>query len=307
MVLKPKKHPSTKTATNKATVYVLAMLAWSVQAIPAHAEDLITIYRQALIQDPVLEAAKFALEAAHQKIPQASAGAAVIMAAHATPAMLGGTIRPLWEAPLPQWWPASLVGVLSIIETKGNGEYSQAGNAHMLEPYGANMIVHAPDLLAAGGFVETIGRVGKALLSDEEKVLASRLREAGHSVRYDSRIIAYHQIQADRLTIGWLLSRMYWQGMSRVRSAGQITPNTSLLGETMRRVLVFLLLSPVAMLPTRSTWWIDLRWRWYYSYGFLRALLTAAPESRDGRLSRRPSVSEIPRNMVPIGGPVQRS
>ena len=155
--------------------------------------------------------------------------------------------------------------------------------------------------------METIGRVGKALLSDEEKVLASRLREAGHSVRYDSRIIAYHQIQADRLTIGWLLSRMYWQGMSRVRSAGQITPNTSLLGETMRRVLVFLLLSPVAMLPTRSTWWIDLRWRWYYSYGFLRALLTAAPESRDGRLSRRPSVSEIPRNMVPIGGPVQRS
>jgi outer membrane protein len=74
MVLKPRKHPSTKTATNKATVYVLAMLTWSVQSIPVHAEDLITIYRQALIQDPVLEAAKFALEVAHQKIPQARAG-----------------------------------------------------------------------------------------------------------------------------------------------------------------------------------------------------------------------------------------
>jgi outer membrane protein len=74
MVLKPRKHPSIKTATNKTTVYVLAMLTYSVQAMPVQAEDLITIYRQALIQDPVLEAAKFALEAAHQKIPQARAG-----------------------------------------------------------------------------------------------------------------------------------------------------------------------------------------------------------------------------------------
>jgi outer membrane protein len=74
MVSKPRKHPSIKTATNKTTVYVLAMLTYSVQAMPVQAEDLITIYRQALIQDPVLEAAKFALEAAHQKIPQARAG-----------------------------------------------------------------------------------------------------------------------------------------------------------------------------------------------------------------------------------------
>ena len=39
------------------------------------------------------------------------------------PAVLGGRVLPLWEAPLPDWWPSRLRGVLSIIETEGKGEY----------------------------------------------------------------------------------------------------------------------------------------------------------------------------------------
>ena len=44
------------------------------------------------------------------------------------------------------------------------------------------------------------GRIGKALLSDEEVQLAWRLQAAGFSARYDSRIVVQHQIQAARLT-----------------------------------------------------------------------------------------------------------
>lgn len=36
---------------------------------------------------------------------------------HPAPALIGGRALPLWEAPLPTWWPASLRGVLSIVET----------------------------------------------------------------------------------------------------------------------------------------------------------------------------------------------
>ncbi len=223
---------------------------------------------------------------------------AAIGATNDPPAMIGGAIRPLWEAPLPGWWPASLVGVLSIIEAEGMGAYRQAGVAQALEPYGANMIIHVPDLLAAGGFIETIGRVGKTLLSDEEKVLAWHLQDTGHSVRYDSRIVVHHQIQAERLTVGWLLSRLYWQGMSRVRSARRITPQAGLVGEAARRALVFLMLAPVAMLPPSSVWLIGLRWRWCYAYGFLRAFLTDRPEPDGVLASHRSAHDEAARVTV---------
>ncbi len=79
---------------------------------------------------------------------------------------------------------------------EGQGEYRTAALPAGLEPYGANMVVHVPSLLKIGGFGRQSGRIGKALLSDEEVQLAWRLQDAGHSVRYDSRIVVQHQIQA---------------------------------------------------------------------------------------------------------------
>jgi len=195
------------------------------------------------------------------------------IAAQAEPlAMLSGAIRPLWEAPLPAWWPADLRGVLSIVEVEGAGEYRQPGVAQTLEPIGANMILRVADLRAAGGFLETIGRDGATLLSDEEKVLAWRLQEAGRAVRYDSRIVVYHQIQAQRLTTGWLLARMYWQGVSKVRSARSLGGAAEIRREAVRRLLVLLLLAPVALIPGHWTCLIALRWRLAYALGFLREL-----------------------------------
>jgi glucosyl-dolichyl phosphate glucuronosyltransferase len=68
---------------------------------------------------------------------------AAIAEADPPPALIGGRILPLWEAPLPRWWPASLRGSLSIIEVEGRGEYRTTALAPGLEPYGANMVVRA--------------------------------------------------------------------------------------------------------------------------------------------------------------------
>ncbi len=133
-----------------------------------------------------------------------------------SPALIGGRILPHWEAPLPAWWPPQLRGTLSIIEFEGQGEYRTAAVPPSLEPYGANMVVHVPTLLALGGFGRHSGRVGTVLLSDEEVQLAWRLQAAGFSARYDPRIVVQHQIQAARLSPRWLLSRLYWQGVSTV-------------------------------------------------------------------------------------------
>jgi glucosyl-dolichyl phosphate glucuronosyltransferase len=189
------------------------------------------------------------------------------------PALIGGRILPKWEAPLPSWWPASLKGVLSIIEHEGRGEYRTAAVPKGLEPYAANMVVNVLSLLAAGGFGAAAGRYGNSLLSDEEVQLAWILQDAGYSVRYDSRITVYHQIQARRMQPGWLLSRLYWQGASTVLTRRLLHEPATVWRELPRRLLVAALFAPAALIPRRSTFLLAARWRLAYAAGFIRASL----------------------------------
>jgi glucosyl-dolichyl phosphate glucuronosyltransferase len=189
------------------------------------------------------------------------------------PALVGGRILPKWEAPLPAWWPASLRGVLSIIEHEGRGEYRTPDLPAKLEPYAANMIVHVPTLLASGGFGCGIGRIGSALLSDEEVQLAWRLQDAGLLVRYDSSIVVFHQIQARRLNPEWLLSRLFWQGASTVLTRRLLSYDDWVWRELPRRLVVAAGAHKAALLPRRSTWLLAARWRWAYATGFIRAAL----------------------------------
>ena len=197
----------------------------------------------------------------------------LVAIAERQPGLIGGRILPHWEAPLPQWWPQSLRGILSIIEFEGQGEYRTAELPADMEPYGANMVVHVPSLLTIGGFGQNSGRVGKALLSDEEVQLAWRLQAAGYSARYDSRIVVHHQIQATRLTPAWLLSRLYWQGVSTVLTRRLLGNSGTVWRELPRRIAVAALLAPTGLLPRDSTWLIALRWRLAYAAGFVRAAL----------------------------------
>jgi glucosyl-dolichyl phosphate glucuronosyltransferase len=185
----------------------------------------------------------------------------------------GGRILPKWEAPLPAWWPASLRGLLSIIEHEGTGEYRTAALPPGLEPYACNMVVHVPSLLATGGFGRGIGRIGTALLSDEDVQLAWRLQDSGLSTRYDSRIVVFHQIQALRLNPEWLLTRLYWQGASTVQTRRLLRDPNSVWRELPRRLLVALVFAPLALWPTRSTRCLGGRWRRAYAAGFVRAAL----------------------------------
>jgi glycosyltransferase involved in cell wall biosynthesis len=191
------------------------------------------------------------------------------------PAVIGGRILPIWEAPLPAWWPTRLRGLLSIIEIEGQGEYRTAAVPAALEPYCANMVVQLSAARAVGGFSQQIGRVGLGLLSDEEVQLAWRLQGAGYSARYDSRIVVHHQIQAARLTPCWLLSRLYWQGISTVRTRRLLGEPAAVWRELPRRLGLAALLAPSALLPRSSTCLLPCRWRLAYAAGFVRWALGA--------------------------------
>ena len=189
------------------------------------------------------------------------------------PALLGGRVLPTWEAPLPAWWPARLRGVLSIVEAAGAGAYRSADLPPGLEPCGANLFVHVATLRAAGGFCPAIGRRGAILLSDEEVHLASRLQAAGHGIRYDSRLVVHHRIAAARLTPGWLLSRLHWQGVSAVLTRRLLGQGGAVWREMPRRLAVAAVCAPVALLPRSSTRLLAWRWRLAYALGFIRGAL----------------------------------
>jgi glucosyl-dolichyl phosphate glucuronosyltransferase len=204
------------------------------------------------------------------------------------PALLGGRILPKWEALLPAWWPPALRGLLSIIEHEGTGEYRTNELPPALEPYGCNMIVHVRSLLDAGGFGSGIGRIAGVLLSDEDIQLAWRLQDEGYSVRYDSNIVVFHQIQARRLNPDWLLSRLYWQGASTVLSRRMLHDGGAVWRELPRRLLVAALFAPAALVPRTSTEWLAIRWRQAYSAGFVRAALGWRATDAARRMARKP-------------------
>jgi len=191
------------------------------------------------------------------------------------PAVIGGRILPKWEAPLPLWWPESLRGVLSIIELQGQGEYRTPDVPATLEPYAANMVVDVRAMQEIGGFGGQLGRYGTTLLSDEEVQLTWRLQDMGHSVRYDSRVVVHHQIQATRLRPEWLLARLFWQGFSTVLTRRTLGYRIAIWRELPRRLAVAALYAPLAILPRSSPRFIESRWRLAYATGFLKAALTS--------------------------------
>ena len=222
-------------------------------------------------------------------IPEANWVAAILDAIEAPnpPAVIGGRILPLWEAPLPPWWPERLRGALAIIEHAGSGEYRTKELPAHVEPYGANMIVNVAALLEAGGFRAAIGRYGDALLSDEEVQLAWRLQSAGLSARHDPRIVVRHQIQANRLNPAWLLRRLYWQGASAVVTRRLLGEQRMVWRALPRRLAVAGMLAPVALIPRTSPHLIGARWRLAYSAGFIRAALGWQAAAAAERIARR--------------------
>ena len=196
------------------------------------------------------------------------------------PAVVGGRVLPLWEQPLPEWWPESLRGVLSIVEFEGKGEYRTPDLPAGMAPWSVNMVIDRAAMLQLGGFDERLGRYANLLLSDEDVQLAWRLQESGRSARYDSRIVVRHSIQAERLSPEWLVARLYWQGFSTVVTRRLMCEQHPVKREFRRRLAVEALCTPAALLPPSSTRLLSLRWRLAYAKGFTRAALGCVPGKR---------------------------
>jgi hypothetical protein len=63
-------------------------------------------------------------------------------------------------------------------------------------------------------FSDQLGRKGSLLLSGEESLLTSQVRELGGSVWYEHNLNVNHVVEPERLTANWLLKRMAWEAVT---------------------------------------------------------------------------------------------
>ncbi|MGN6499809.1 MAG: glycosyltransferase [Tsuneonella sp.] len=124
--------------------------------------------------------------------------------------MLGGQVQPIWEAPRPDWLADRWLGYLTVIDLGPTARFVDEDGGIV----GANMIIPRELLEKFGGFSPRVGRIGGALLSNEELLLKRTLAAAGYRGYYDPEVRVGHHAPPERLTRKWFYRRLYWQGRS---------------------------------------------------------------------------------------------
>jgi glucosyl-dolichyl phosphate glucuronosyltransferase len=130
-------------------------------------------------------------------------------------ACVGGSCLPVFEARRPRWLSARLLQFAGITRFGGAARESRSSAEY---PFGANMAFRRADLLAAGGFPENLGRIGRTLLSGEEYEVIERLRSRGRVVWLEPSAVVDHHVAPERCRSSYYWRRLWWQGVSRARA-----------------------------------------------------------------------------------------
>jgi len=122
---------------------------------------------------------------------------------------VGGRIEPHWPAPPPAWLTPRLFGPLALQIGRDDGACYDREHASACL-MSANFVCRASILRELGGF-------SPQFLRDEDRELNLRLWRAGKRGMYDDSLIAYAQVQPDRLTRRYHRSWHIVTGQSHAR------------------------------------------------------------------------------------------
>jgi glucosyl-dolichyl phosphate glucuronosyltransferase len=190
------------------------------------------------------------------------------------PAVVGGDLDPVWEAPRPDWLIDGFLHQYSVSLCWDTGPRPITGEEWLCE---ANIAFEVEALAAAGGFDETLGRRGPLLLSGENFV-NEIIRRGGRCLYYTPLARASHLIPGSRLTLDWLRQRCFWGGVTKSvimyeeeRRFGTKTPWRDLLLPSSCNDWA-VMLNPLADcgLPQQTKWLHDLGWL-LHRKGFIAA------------------------------------
>ncbi len=152
---------------------------------------------------------------------------------HAGAWAVGGRIKVLWSGPRPSWLPKSLEGFFGAFDL-GDQEQELHWPQYL---YGGHMSFRRDTIECLGGFKTTFGRVGKNLISNEDKEFGYRLFLAGAKVWYVPDVVIWHKAHPERVTQQWILRRAYSQGISDAIFQQSVSPvsRIDLIKEIIRR------------------------------------------------------------------------
>lgn len=131
---------------------------------------------------------------------------------HADVVAVGGGVRPAVQGAVPRWWPDEFNWVVGCSWTGLPVETTTVRNV-----IGCNMAFRRDAVVAAGGFVEGIGRVGTRPTGCEETDLCIRVtdRVPGARVLYVPTAAASHRVPPERLRWRYFRRRCFAEGISK--------------------------------------------------------------------------------------------
>lgn len=133
-------------------------------------------------------------------------------------AVVGGPVEPIWPAERPKWLHEWQEGFLTILD-RGQQARDLDANEWLA---GTNIGFRKENLLQAGGFNSSIGRVGKLLLSNEELAVTHKIVELGKRAFYEPKMKLRHKVHLDRLNQSWFRRRAGWQAVSDMMSSSSV-------------------------------------------------------------------------------------
>jgi len=124
---------------------------------------------------------------------------------------VGGHIKPHWEAERPHWFPQEFYWIIGC-------SYQELERRRIVRnPIGANMSFRKNVFDVVGYFRSDIGRYGKTLLAGEEAEFSIKLLNSipESKILYDPAAIVYHRVPKERLSLHYMITRSYYEGMSK--------------------------------------------------------------------------------------------
>ena len=124
----------------------------------------------------------------------------------------GGTVHPRWPATRPRWLPPEFDWVVGCSYRGLPETVGQVRN-----PIGANMSMLTNLALEAGGFDESVGRVGANTRGCEETELSIRMTNlrAGSVILYVPAAAVDHHVAPERLRFTYFVRRCWHEGLSK--------------------------------------------------------------------------------------------
>ena len=128
---------------------------------------------------------------------------------------VGGRVIGIWPAGAPPRWLHEHVRNFVAGASPQGDQARPYGPAEW--PGGGNSLIRRQAIEAAGGFNERLGRIGDNLLSGEEVELFQQIARTGLPMIFAPDAVIHHQVHGERLRPGWIIRRMWAEGVSRAR------------------------------------------------------------------------------------------